>query len=443
MNPRLFDTVLWSVLAVTGLAVLWLLTRNIMAIPLHVPLDPNEGWNAAHATAAALYPPPQALMVNNYPPLSFYLVRILIRHGADPVIVGRWVSLAAFLCAGAGIAAVLRALACHIRGIACAVLFFAAVLLIGSNYVGIDDPQMLGHALQLAALLLLLRERPVASALLFAVSLFVKHNLLALPLASAAWLLLQDRRAGLAFLLWGTAFALAGLVAFQLGFGTSLLGQLVSPRLSSFANLTAAAGHLWWMILPGIAIAGLWPDRSALLCALYAAAALGLGLLFAAGDGVDANAFFELAIALSLGLGLTIEGGRWPIMAAASLLPPLLFLGFHFQDNNYFFTRSFAAESARDIVFLQSRPGPALCDQISLCLWAGKKAAVDVFNIGEQIKTGARDPADLTSMITSHHFTVLQLQDLDSLGPAVGGAIRKNYRADHAGENGTFLVPLP
>ena len=443
MNPKLFDTMLWSVLAGTGLAVLWLLTRNILAIPHPVPLDPNEGWNAAHALAAALYTPPQALMVNNYPPLSFYLVRILMRHGADPVIVGRWVSLAAFLCAGAGIAAVLRALQCHIRGMACAVMFFAAVLLIASNYVGIDDPQMLGHALQLAALLLLLREYPVASALLFAVSLFVKHNLLALPLASGVWLLLLDRRAGLAFLLWGMAFALAGLIAFQLGFGISLLGQLASPRLSSFANLTTAIRHLWWMILPGIAIAGLWPDRRALLCTLYAAAALGLGLLFAAGDGVDANAFFDLAIALSLGLGLTIEGGRWPILAAASLLPLLLFLGFHVHDNNYFFTRSFAAETARDIAFLQSRPGPAVCDQISLCLWAGKKAEVDVFNIGEQIKTGARDPAGLTRMIASRHFAALQLQDLDSLGPAIGNAIRKNYRADHAGDNGTFLVPLP
>ncbi len=443
MNPRLFDTVLWSVLAVTGLTVLWLLTRNIMAIPHHVPLDPNEGWNAAHALAAALYPTPQSLMVNNYPPLSFYLVRVLIRHGGDPVIAGRWISLAAFLGGGAGIAAVLRALECQLRGIACALLFFAAVLLIGSDYVGMDDPQLLGHALQLAALLLLLRERPVVSALLFAVSFFIKHNLLAIPLASVAWLLLLDRRAGLEFLLWGMAFALSGLVAFQLDFGTGLLGQLASPRLSSFANLTTAVSHLWWMILPGVAIAGLWPDRSALLCTLYAAAALGLGLIFAAGDGVDANAFFDLAIALSLGLGLTIEGGRWPILAAASLLPLLLFLGFRFHDNNYFFTRSFAAESARDIAFLQSRPGPALCDQISLCLWAGKHAEVDVFNIGEQIKTGARDPGPLVQMIASRHFTVLQLQDLDSLGPAVGEAIRRNYRADHAGDNGTFLTSAP
>ena len=443
MNPRALDTILWSVLAITVLAVLWLLTRNILAIPAHVPLDPNEGWNAAHALAATLYPPPQSLMVNNYPPLSFYLIRVLARHGGDAVIAGRWVSLAAFLSIGAGIAAVLRIMDCSSRGIALAVLFFAAMLLIASDYVGMDDPQLLGHALQIAALLLLLRERSLPSALLFAISLFIKHNLLALPLASAMWLILLDRRAGLEFLLWGMAFVLAGLVAFQLGFGTSLLGQLMSPRLSSLANLGGAVIHLWWMVLPAAAMAGLWPDRTSLLCALYAAAALILGLTFAAGDGVDANAFFDLGVALSLGLGLTVERGRWPILAAASTLPLLVFLALHFHDNNYFFTRSFAAESARDIAFLQSRPGPALCDQLSLCLWAGKPAEVDVFNIGEQIKTGARNPKLLTQMIAAHHFAVLQLQEVEALGPVVGNAIRKNYRADHAGDNGTFFIPLP
>jgi hypothetical protein len=442
MNPRLIDTLTWSAAGALALATLWLLTRNILAIPLHVPLDPNEGWNAAHAIAATLYPPPQSLMVNNYPPLSFYLIRALIRHGSDPVIAGRWVCLISFLCVSGGIAAALRAMDCRPHAFALAALFFAALLLIASDYVGMNDPQLLGHAVQIAALLLLLRERVVAAALLFAVSLFIKHNLLAMPLASAIWLLVQDRRTGLQFILWGTAFALAGLVAFQLFFHTSLLAQLASPRLSSVANLGIAVSHLWWVLLPAAAMAGLWPDRTSLFCTLYGTAALGLGLIFAAGDGVDANAFFDLAIALSLGLGLTVERGRWPILAAASALPPLLFLALHLHDSNYFFTRSFADETVRDIAFLKSRPGPALCDELSLCLWAGKGAEVDVFNIGEQIKTGARDPAPLTAMIASRRFGVLQLPDLDVLGPSVRAAIEKNYRADHSNDNGTFLIPV-
>ncbi len=443
MNPRLFDALLWSVLAATALAVLWLLTRNVLAIPSQVPLDPNEGWNAAHAIAATLYPPPQSLMVNNYPPLSFYLAHALVRHGGDPVMAGRWLSLAAFLGTGFGLAAVLRIMDCRASAIALAILFFSAVLLIASNYVGMSDPQLLGHALQIAALFLLLRERPVAAALLFAASLFIKHNLLALPLASAAWLILLDRRAGLEFLFWGIAFVLAGLIAFQLHFGFGLLDQLASPRAWSFANLGGAVSHLWWMLLPVAAMAGLWPDRTSLLAALYAVMALILGLAFAAGDGVDANVFFDLVIALSLGLGLGVERGRWPIVAAVSLLPLLVFLAVRFHDNNYAFTKNFAAGSARDIAFLKSRPGPALCDQLSLCLWAGKPAEVDVFNIGEQIKTSTRDPGPLARMVAARHFAVLQLWNLDALGPVVGDAIRKNYRADHKGDNGTFLIRLP
>jgi hypothetical protein len=443
MSARLSAAIVWAAIAAMVLAVLPLLLRNVLAIPAHVPLDPNEGWNAAHALAVlarhGLYPPPQSLMVNNYPPLSFYLVAALARHG-DAIVTGRWLALLAFLASCASITFALLRMDCQPRNALIAPLFFAAVLLITSDYVGMDDPQLLGHAVQLVALLLLLRERLIMSAALFAISLFIKHNLLAMPLAASLWLLEQDRRAGLEFSLWGIAFALGGLVLFQLGFGTSLLGQLASPRLSSLANLGAAVTHLWWAVLPAAALVGLWPDRHGLFCAHYAAAALLLGLIFAAGDGVDANAFFDLAIALSLGLGLAAERGRWPFLSAASAVPLLIFLAVNFQDNGFFFTRAFAAQSARDIAFLKSQPGPGLCDQLSLCLWAGKGAQVDVFNIGEQIKSGARDPSALARMITQRKFSALQLQDINALGPVVRKTIEKNYRADHSDDNGTFFV---
>ncbi|HVW72777.1 MAG TPA: hypothetical protein VHC39_04000, partial [Rhizomicrobium sp.] len=347
-----------------------------------------------------------------------------------------------FLACAISIEALLRRMECGLRAIILGTLFFAALLLIASDYVGMDDPQLLGHAVQLGALLLLLRERGTIAAALFAVSLFIKHNLLALPLAAGLWLLLQDRRAGLHFLLWGLAFVLSGLVLFQLVYDASLIAELTSPRLFSFANIEDAIMHLWWAPLPMIAMAGFWPDRHGLFCSLYAGLAMLLGLVFAMGDGVDANAFFDLAIALSLALGLVVERGRWPILAGASALPLLIFLGVNFTDNNYFFTRAFAQSSAGDIAFLKSRPGPALCDQLSLCLWAGKDAQVDVFNVGEAIKAGARDPAPLAALIASHRFGTLQLIDMNGLGPDVRRAIEKNYRADHSDDNGAFLVPI-
>jgi hypothetical protein len=337
-----------------------------------------------------------------------------------------------------GIALVLRPMECGGRARLFAVLFFAAMLLIASDYVGMDDPQLAGHAVQLAALLLILRGNGIVAALAFAASLFLKHNLLALPSAAGAWLLWQDRQAGLRFMLCGIAAMSFGLLLFRLFYGVSLPAELASPRLIFPANTRFAVMHLWWAALPLAALftlRGPWKD----FCRIYAAAALTVGLVFSAGDGVDANGFFDLAIACALTLGLALE--RAPALAALSAVPLPLFLAFNFSDNNFFFTRDFAGQSARDIAFLKSRPGPVLCDQLSLCLWAGKGAEVDVFNVGEEIKTGARDPAPLAGMIAARHFAVLQLQDQDALGPRVRAAIEKQYRPDHSDDNGSFLVP--
>jgi hypothetical protein len=163
-----------------------------------------------------------------------------------------------------------------------------------------------------------------------------------------------------------------------------------------------------------------------------------VGLAFSAGDGVDVNIFFDVCVACALALGLVAETNSTRAALCALPLPLMLIAGFH--DNNFFFTPAFRSVSARDIAFLKSHPGPALCDQLSLCLWAGKDAQVDVFNTGEQIKTGARDPAALTRLIAARHFAVLQLQDLDGLGP-VRGTIERYYRADHSDDNGTFFTP--
>jgi hypothetical protein len=48
--------------------------RPLLSIGRYLPLDPNEGWNAYFADAAihggVLYPAADALITNNYPPLS-------------------------------------------------------------------------------------------------------------------------------------------------------------------------------------------------------------------------------------------------------------------------------------------------------------------------------------------------------------------------------------
>ncbi len=86
--------------------VLALALRNALAIGVPAPLDPNEGWNAAHAlrllAGGPLYPPRESLMVNNYPPLSFYLVAALTTVAGDAVVAGRIIASAAFACVCGG-----------------------------------------------------------------------------------------------------------------------------------------------------------------------------------------------------------------------------------------------------------------------------------------------------------------------------------------------------
>src|ERR1700728_142178 len=83
-------------LTVAGLGCIAGILRAAAIIPLHVSLDPNEGWNAYHAAAAmrghGLYPGAASFMANNYPPLSFYLVGLLGQVTGDPIVAGRIVS---------------------------------------------------------------------------------------------------------------------------------------------------------------------------------------------------------------------------------------------------------------------------------------------------------------------------------------------------------------
>ena len=96
-------------LAVLGMALfcalgLW---RAIATMGLRLPIDPNEGWNAYHAAAAMagapLYPGAQSTMINNYPPLSFYLAGALGRVLGDNIFAGRIVSLLSFFFVTFGI----------------------------------------------------------------------------------------------------------------------------------------------------------------------------------------------------------------------------------------------------------------------------------------------------------------------------------------------------
>jgi hypothetical protein len=452
------EAVLWSAaaaLAVLSAAGLW---HAIAALALQVPLDPNEGWNAYHTQAAmhggALYPPAASLLFNNYPPLSFYVVGLL---GGDPIVAGRIVSLASLGVATAGIYASLRAMGAARGASAFAALLFPAGLIVFTDYVGMDDPQLLGHAIAMAGLVLLLREprtlaTTVAGALALTLALFVKHNLVALPLALAIWFAVHDGRGAIWFALTGMVTASVGLLAFYLVYHAGLPNVVNAPRLWSLVQMRQAmAAWMVWGGAPLVVLAALvWfrkDDPHVVLVAIYASTALLLGAWFSGGAGVDSNAWFDAMIALALAGGLALDAlgeAPWRSAAVAVFLALPLALGLALAEESPF--APVDAQTPRvDIAFLAAQKGPALCEMLSLCYWAGKDAEVDVFNLGQAYATGARKDDALVALLRKRHFAVIEL-DADEdfpLTPRVHAALDADYRVDHANDEGTFYVRRP
>jgi hypothetical protein len=436
----------------------------VSVIGLHAPFDPNEGWNAyftqAAMTTGSPYPPAHSLMINNYPPLSFYVVGLIAKLVGDAVIAGRVVATVALAAVALSVDLAARRMGCNRIEATFAALFFTAGVMLTSDYSGMDDPQMLGHAVAMAGLIIVLREPQtsramVSAALLFAFAFFIKHNLVVLPLAVTAWLSLLDRRQAFTFAVSGIAFALIGLGLFREIFGMSMLAVIDTARTYSFTNIVIAMkSWLAWSAVPLggtitlLAIAR--HDRHVVLCAIYAVVATIAGAYFSGGAGVDANAMFDADIALALCAGLLMNRisaaqSTVAVVFAVPLAMGLWNLDADWRSGDYWLhpmTEERVA-SKSDIALLRAARGPAICEMLSLCYWAGKEAEVDVFNIGEAYRAGARRDADLVAAIDARHFGMIQFEEMSPfpLTENVRRAVDRNYHLVRKDDDRAFFAP--
>jgi len=478
-DTKVTQTALWLVCLAMALLVATLLAHPLQRINTQLSPDYNEGWNAVFTErwehGELLYPEAGTLLFNNYPPLSFVFTATVARlfGQADAIVAGRWISLCSLLVTALCIGLItFRSTRRSAAGVFSSLLFLTVMLYTAEDYVASSDPQMLAHALATAALAMLLwRERPSArrvaiTAVLLLTAGFIKHNLLALPLAISIWLLFTDRRLLFTWLATSVLAAAAAMLLCYVQFGTAFFIAVLQhhrhytlDRLVKYsaASLTPLIGLL------SIPVAG-WlagdnRPRGALLL-LYAAIACIVGVLICGGDGIDDNAFFDLMIAGSMATAIALDylssqvasSMRWRAelaMACVTLAPlaaalPMVGLdsirGLH----------SFATEKeqwAVDIAFL-ARRGDAMCEYLSLCYWAGKAPAVDFFNTGEAMTTGHLDMSALLAPIEAHRFSVIQTAKPDGssslLPDAVNEAIRRNYAIAHVSPvSGAYLVPRP
>ena len=131
---------------------------------VNVEIDINEGWNAYFADAALgrmpLYPSRDQLITNNYPPLSFYIVGGLGRLIGDTVLAGRLLSLAAVAALAVMAALAIKRLGGNATAAAVGALYFLATMCrFFTDYVGMNDPQLLAQAVMSVGFLMFLRRR--------------------------------------------------------------------------------------------------------------------------------------------------------------------------------------------------------------------------------------------------------------------------------------------
>ncbi len=304
-RDRLFRALVWF----TAFAVALTLVRLACLASIEVPRNYNEGWNAYHALAAmnggTLYPRAPSLFVNNYPPLSFFITGAVAKSIGDLIITGRLLSLLGTIVASGAIFVIARALGMVWIEALFATSLFLAKLMATSDYIGINDPQMLAHALGCLGFLVVVKAPPMQrslalGALLLTVAVFVKHMLVVQPLVLFVWLAIYDRQNAIRLALFGLFFALLGLLLCRIATGTNLIEVLITSRSYKLEWMLQS---LWDFLLVSFAPlgAGIFllfsKDKRAVLCGIYTLAAFCIGLGFDGGAGVGRNALFDAAIA--------------------------------------------------------------------------------------------------------------------------------------------------
>lgn len=456
LSFRTVDTyaALATLTVVTALSV----ARIVPVLNTHIWLKGNEGWNAYHSVAAMsgglLYPGQDGLFFNNYPPLSYYLVGLAGRLNGDIVVAGRVLSLIAFLAVTGLIFGLTRRMGCANPSAALAGLTFAAPMAIATGYVGINEPQLVGHAISLAAVPIVWREprRPAAivvAALLLTLGVFVKHNLIVLPLAVLVWLLLFDRPAARWLLLSGAILGAVGLGFCFVQYGANLVDQILSPR--PYSLLRAAFMSLEWLktgcvalALAAIALVLAPRDRHAIFCEIYAVIAIILGGLWAGGDGVNVNILFDATIALAMTSGLVMK--TWPAVPRLLYVVPVVVQVVAFADASWFTLNPYAerqADTARVVAILRERPAPVVCQSLVLCFWAGQPATVDLVGLRQRYRLGSRDEQEFIAWLDAHRFTAIQLYQRDQwpFSPRVRQALEQSYSVEREDSTGVLLLP--
>lgn len=401
-----------------------------MFFPLEI--DRNEAWNAFHVDSILqglpLYPT-DALITNNYPPLSFFFVAVISYLTGDVVFAGRLISVVGMFGTAACLFGCVSALNGSYRGASLGALWFVAMIARPfRNYAAMNDPQLLALFFMAGGFLWFLRclprgRSPIGPLLLMVGAGFFKHNLIAIPTAAIAWLIIVQGTTAFRAIAVAALAALGALALCVACFGRPFLMGLLYSRALSWSHFAYRMGTLQW-VAPAMMVcaAGLWQDwmkRDTRLIGLLLLTSVLAYLLQSFGEGVGENAIFEMTFALAIGVGVFLDRlvllpGTPIIITSILLLRLVLAPGAEFAGiiastkyRNLYASHAdiFQAEVER----IRSIGRQVNCSIMSVCRSAGKPFVYDEFHVGNSIKTGSLDSSQVERLVSERNVALRQI----------------------------------
>lgn len=472
-----------------------LATGNLLSIVFIVEKNYNEGWNVYNAQRFIdheLIYDSDYWRMNNYPIFSFLAVAGVNFLVNDLLLSGRIIALVSFFAVGVLAAVAIRRFGGDrvdaVFGGGCALGF---CYLVAPAWVAVDDPQTLGEAIMLGGLVSYIskptdRLSLLRTALLVTLAGFVKHNLVAIPLAITFDIAIRSPRRLPFWLGCCAGLGLGCLALTHLVAGGTFIDHLLSPRLFTWHG---ARYHLMKYLRLGefpLAVVLLFArtilsgDRRVL--AAYGVISILAATIFSGFEGTSYNMFQDAAVFLAIAAGVMLHELRKRAAAGASaharmakvalavapllLAQPILTRSpqafaqiYHVGDLlelDRQAERSFLAEAE----YVSVKHGPAICESLLLCYRAGQPFTLDPFNSRQLILAGRLDQSELIRRIAAKEFAVVQLRadicdDREAASchilhhrrkfrrftDEVLYAVDRHYRVAWRSQDGTFYVP--
>jgi len=489
---------IYACAVVSGLALICaivLTIPNLLSISFLFDRNYNEGWNVYNAQRflhhVIMYDN-NYWRVNNYPIGSFLLITGVSFLVHDLLLSGRLVALVSFAAIGVLAAIAVRSFGGDridaIFGAACALGF---CYLVAPAWIMVDDPQTLGEAVTLGGLVSYLsgaprRPRLVLTALLVVLAGFIKHNLVAIPLAITFDLAVRTPRRLPFWLLCCAGFSAGFLGLTQIVAGGTFIDHLLSPRIFTWHG---ARYHLLKYLrlfkFPLLAMAPLslaiFSGRRFILAG-WGIVSIGSAAIFSGFEGTSYNMFQDAAVFLGVAAGVTfcvlrkqILGGSVSRLGFVGLVSGILMLllaqpifarspsavGQIYNSGALLeLNRRAEAIFLSEAKYIAGKGGPAICESLLLCHTAGQPFILDPFNSRQYILAGRLDEGQLIHRIATNEFAVIQLRADICDDPATVSchilhypqkfnrftddtlyAIDRYYQIGWRSQDGTFYIP--